>query len=107
MKDKYIRKSDGLNLLDLDYQDPAELAKQEREREQRELNKKLYELQCGAPVEDIDDLLWKYEEYNPKIEDNTLYINKPVRMKRFMTLKKDATKCGIDNIRIEVLNANY
>ena len=103
----YLSKRDGLDMLNLEYQDPTEYAKWEKERKKQELNAQLYELQCSAPVEDVDDLLWKYEEYNPTFEDNILYINQPVNMRRFLTLKKDALKCGIDNIVIEVLNGGY
>jgi len=101
--DTYLRKDDGLDMLYKDYQDPSEFAKQERERQERELEIKLYELQCSAPVEDIEDLLWKYEEYAIKVEDDTIHINKPINIHRFMTLKRDALKCGINNIIIEVI----
>jgi hypothetical protein len=101
--DTYLSKNDGLEMLYENYQDPKEFSRQEKIRLQKELDAKLYDLQCSAPVEDIDDLVWKYEEYNVYVENNTLYASKPVNMRRFMTLRRDASKCGIDNIVIEVL----
>ena len=66
----------------------------------------MYELQCSAPVEDIDDLIWKYEEYDITVENNTLYSIIPINIRRFMTMKKDAAKCGIENIVVKVPQKN-
>ena len=81
--------------------DVAGIVRENKEQEQRELEEKLYNLQCSAPVEDIDDLLWKYEEYNIKIIDDTVIINQPVNYKRFLTLKKDMTKLGLTNVIVD------
>jgi hypothetical protein len=81
--------------------DVAGIVRENKEQEQRELEEKLYNLQCSAPVEDIDDLLWKYEEYNIKVIDDTVKINQPINYKRFLTLKKDMTKLGLTNVIVD------
>ncbi len=100
--DDYLGKYDGVQDMNLDSVDIATIMKQNKEQEHRELEEKLYNLQCSAPVEDIDDLLWKYEEYNIKYINNRIVINQPVAYKRFLTLKKDMKKLGITNILIDV-----
>ena len=81
--------------------DVAGIVKENKEQEQRELEEKLYNLQCSAPVRDIDDLLWKYEEYNIKVLEDVVIINQPVAYKRFLTLKKDMTKLGLTKVIVD------
>ena len=50
----------------------------------------------------IIDLLWKYEEYNIKYTNDTLVINQPVDYKRFLTLKKDMEKLGLENLIVDI-----
>lgn len=99
--DDYLGKYDGVQDMNLDSVDIATIMKQNKEQEQRELEEKLYNLQCSAPVNDIDDLLWKYEEYNIKLIDDTVIINQPVNYKRFLTLKKDMAKLKLTNVIID------
>lgn len=99
--DNYLGKYDGVQDMNLDSVDIATMMKQNKEQEQRELEEKLYNLQCSAPVNDIDDLLWKYEEYNIKLIDDTVIINQPVNYKRFLTLKKDMIKLKLTNVIID------
>lgn len=103
MNNNYLRKYDGLELAHSKHIDPSEYAKEEKRRKEQELEERLYRLQCAANVEDIDDLLWKYEDCNLKVQDNKVHISKSMDIKRFMTLKKDARKCNIEDIIMEVL----
>lgn len=100
---EYLGKYDGVEFMDFLTDDIAEMVKKNKEQEQRELEDRLYKLQCSAPVKDIDDLLWKYEEYNIKLVDDTIVINQPMISKRFLTLKKDMKKLGIKNLIIDTL----
>ena len=64
----------------------------ERERQQR----------LNTPIYSVEDIHWKYAEYNLSINDKTLKITTPMEVNTFVKLKRDALQLGFDNIIMEV-----
>lgn len=76
------------------YISPSEKVLNKRIEDINEINDVLYSIQCSIPVTVLEDLLWKYEEYDLEVRENVVIVYGTIPMKRFITLKQDIKKLG-------------
>lgn len=101
-KERYLSKKPDGEIKTRGYEDVLQeikkMAQQQEEVEkERERIKRL-----NTPALRLDDLAWKYQEYNFEIKDNTLYIKCPIEVENFIKMKIDALRFGIKDIKVEV-----
>ena len=99
---RYLSKKPNGEIKTRCYEDVLEdirkIAQQQEEVEkERERIKRL-----NTPTLRLDDLAWKYQEYNFEIKDNTLFIKSPIEVENFIKLKTDAFRFGVKDIKVEV-----